>query len=318
MKNEFENLSLNSILSLVDLLAVTSLKDLVYIRRRFEDTALGFDETIRFLADLDLVEFDEEIIERTQGFQELLNKVAKVKSLVIQYIIELMLDSKNAISKTIQEYLSRFNLKGDGLVYKPVANVRRKESGIRNLLIEFGIIEYSDFEKFYYITEEYLAIFVKKAQDIYQSPNELEYLFNKQKEIGYAAELAILEYEKKRMEDCPKLLAEIQLISQINVKAGYDIRSCELESSEGDPIIRYIEVKAVSLTDFKFFWSRNEIEIAKKLGERYYLYLLPVLSQEAFDIIKLEIISNAYKNVFLSETNWPRVEELYSIRKNPM
>lgn len=33
-----------------------------------------------------------------------------------------------------------------------------------------------------------------------------------------------------------------------------------------EPVVKYIEVKAVSGKDFKFNWSRNEIEAAKKIN----------------------------------------------------
>ena len=278
---------------------------------------MDFDESLHFLAELNLVAFNEEIIERTDEFQQLIDQVGQEKSLAVQYIVKQMLNANNQISKSVQEYFSKFSLKGDDLIYKPIAKIRRKESGIRNLLIDFGILGYSDSEKFYYITDEYLPLFVKKSQGIYQSPNELEYLLKKQKELGSAAELVILGYEKKRLENNPKLVAEVQHISQRNVNAGYDIKSSELESSEENPIIRYIEVKAISLTDFRFFWSRNEIKVAKYYGERYYLYLLPVLSQGTFDIFKIAIISNAYKNVFLCSNTWRKTEELYSFSKDP-
>jgi len=315
MNNEFDNLSLNSILTLVELLAVTRSEELVYIRRRFEENALGFNETAKFLATMNLVQYDKEIIKRTQEFQDLLNKISLTKSLVVQYIIELMLDSNNIISRTVREYLSNFTINDDSLIYKPLSKQRRKESGIRNLLIEFGIIDYSDTERAYYIAEEYLPVLVKKAQILYQYPKELDYLLKKQKEIGAAAELAVFEYEKKRLEKRPEFLEEIQLISHVNVKAGYDIKSYELESSKDSPIFRYIEVKTVSLTDYKFFWSRNEIEVAKSYGERYYLYLLPVLKQGVFDLSKLDIIPNPYENVFHSKNKWAKVEELYSFSK---
>jgi len=315
MKNEFDRLSLKSIQLLVDLLIDTNSEDLGYIRRRFEENARGFDSTVNFLAALNLLEYDQDILNRTQELQKMNKQVSEEKSLIVQYLIELIFDSNNAISIVVKDYLSKFNLMGDALVYKPRAKIRRDESGIRNLLIEFGIVGYMDSERLYYITDEYLPVIVKKTQGLYHSQNELEFINNKQKEIGCAAELEVLKFEKKRLENRPELVGEVQLISQKNANAGYDILSCEFECSKKNPIFRYIEVKAVSLTDLRFFWTRNEIEVAKNLGERYYLYLLPVLRHGVFDILNLKVISNAYKNIFISYKEWKKTEELYSFRK---
>ena len=43
-----------------------------------------------------------------------------------------------------------------------------------------------------------------------------------------------------------------------------------------DECLDYIEVKAVSPNTFTFYWSQREVDVAKVLGQHYYLYLLPV------------------------------------------
>src|SRR3989339_352104 len=102
-----------------------------------------------------------------------------------------------------------------------------------------------------------------------------------------------------------------------NVLAGYDIKSFEnYFDNNSMRIRRYIEVKAVSLNDFKFYWSKNEMLVAKVYGERYYLYLLPVKSNNVFDFNKLMIVKNPFKNIYLNEFEWKKVEENISISKN--
>jgi len=73
-----------------------------------------------------------------------------------------------------------------------------------------------------------------------------------------------------------------------------------------------IEVKAVSVEDYKFFWSRNEIEVAKIFGEKYFLYLLPVISKNTFEMEKLKIIRNPFKNVYTNQLEWQKEEESVS------
>jgi 16S rRNA (guanine(966)-N(2))-methyltransferase RsmD len=62
----------------------------------------------------------------------------------------------------------------------------------------------------------------------------------------------------------------LKRISEIDVSAGYDIVS--FDSNKSQEPDRFIEVKAIS--NAGFYWSRNEYEIAKLKGEKYYLYLV--------------------------------------------
>ena len=129
-----------------------------------------------------------------------------------------------------------------------------------------------------------------------------------------AAELEILEYEKNRLSTYPELLAGFEHISQSDVNAGYDIKSFDLEPGvKGFAKPRYIEVKAVSKLNFKFIWTRNEIDKSKVSGNQYYLYLLPVISDKKFDIAGLKIINNPYEKVFKNKNYWEKREEQYSI-----
>ena len=59
--------------------------------------------------------------------------------------------------------------------------------------------------------------------------------------------------------------------------AGYDIKSFDLQAAQnGDKISIFIEVKAVSQLNYKFYWTRNEIEKASLYSKNYYLYLFPI------------------------------------------
>jgi hypothetical protein len=101
----------------------------------------------------------------------------------------------------------------------------------------------------------------------------------------------------------------------VDVRAGFDIKSWEIPTHEGEANERCIEVKAVSKEDFKFMWTSNEKEVASRLGDNYYLYLLPVIRDGEYDIDQLEIIQNPYKNVFLNEGVWTKSENVYTIWK---
>jgi hypothetical protein len=74
---------------------------------------------------------------------------------------------------------------------------------------------------------------------------------------------------------------------------------------------RLIEVKAVASIDFKFFWSRNEIETARAFPKNYFLYLVPV-SKSGFDLSRVRVIQNPFSKIYKNPNSWSRQEELVS------
>ena len=71
--------------------------------------------------------------------------------------------------------------------------------------------------------------------------------------------------------------------------------------------------EAVSKIDFKFFWSRNEINKAKSLKHTYYLYLLPVKDEDNFIIDELQILQDPYNHIFQTKNKWKNEVELISV-----
>ena len=96
-----------------------------------------------------------------------------------------------------------------------------------------------------------------------------------------------------------------------NVAAGYDIKSFESKQDKnGLAIPRFIEVKAVASINYRFYWTRNEIEVAKQLRNRYYLYLVPISGKNGIDIQGLMKIKDPYLNVYKTSLKWIRTDEL--------
>ncbi len=87
---------------------------------------------------------------------------------------------------------------------------------------------------------------------------------------GLLAEEWVLAKEKERLRSHP-LLDQVQRISDEDVSAGFDILSFASLSSLRHDL--HIEVKSYVGTR-RFFWSRNELEVAEELGEQYSLYLV--------------------------------------------
>ncbi|MGI6588950.1 MAG: DUF3883 domain-containing protein [Peptococcia bacterium] len=129
--------------------------------------------------------------------------------------------------------------------------------------------------------EKCVCISVEKTM----SPDELEKILKRQKEVGYIAEMLVIEYETEKLRKCGKgyLVNSIDWVSQRDCTAGYDIRSF---NENGDVI--YIEVKGTSGDCNQFEITKNELEKAKQLKETYFIYrVMYVDSQKKPEIVKL-------------------------------
>lgn len=89
-------------------------------------------------------------------------------------------------------------------------------------------------------------------------------------ELGDEGESWVLEFERRRLVGHP-LVDQITLVSKDDVTAGYDMVSFSGHSSLHYDL--FIEVKTYA-NDRRFFWSQNEINVAKQLGEQYAIYLV--------------------------------------------
>ncbi|MBI3850716.1 MAG: DUF3883 domain-containing protein [Verrucomicrobia bacterium] len=188
---------------------------------------------------------------------------------------------------------------------------RRRFSGVRNLLLDLEFLEQDADRPRYGISPQHLAEFLEARSKSPTSPIELQRILRAREKLGREAELEVLKFEAARLRNRPGLARRIKHVAAENVGAGYDILSFTESTTSAGFSDRLIEVKAVSLIDFKFYWSRNEIEAARVHGSNYFLYLVPV-SKKGFDMQKLKIIQNPFKRLYSDRESWLRQEELVS------
>jgi hypothetical protein len=124
---------------------------------------------------------------------------------------------------------------------------------------------------------------------------------------GYEAELYVEKYEKQRLFNHPSI-NKIRIISNLDVGAGYDIVSFNSNTSE--TIDRFIEVKSFAKY-LSFYWSRNEVEMARLKGDNYFLYLIDRSKMEDATYKPL-IIQNPFTTVFLAD-EWLKQENLWYV-----
>ena len=123
----------------------------------------------------------------------------------------------------------------------------------------------------------------------------------RKREVGDIGETLAMEYEMKRLAGHEDLTHRVEQVSRTDPYAGYDIASFDghLSSRCHD---RFIEVKATSGTQPKFFWSRNEIDKARKYSDKYWIYLWTDIEGSK----TLRMIQNPYVELF--ETGEPSPE----------
>jgi hypothetical protein len=101
------------------------------------------------------------------------------------------------------------------------------------------------------------------------SPDELEGILRKCREVGDGGEHFVYRHERRRLHNAGKsnLADKIDWVSQKAVGKGYDIKSFEID---GRP--RFIEVKATIGKSATFFMSNNEWAVATRLRSSYWIY----------------------------------------------
>lgn len=92
-------------------------------------------------------------------------------------------------------------------------------------------------------------------------------------EIGALAEDLIVKHEMDRLRGAghPVEAECVRRISAVRVNAGYDIESYDAAAHDMD-FDRFIEVKGSRGSDLRFIWTDNEMRIAKKYKDRYWIY----------------------------------------------
>lgn len=136
--------------------------------------------------------------------------------------------------------------------------------------------------------------------------DELKKSLEQQQTYGEEAEKFVLTYEHQRLEN----QKNIDWVAEYWTNAGYDIASYNNLTSEKQN--RFIEVKSYS-GSLSFFWSRNEIEVARLKKEKYFLYLVD-RSQTCSENYIPMIIQNPYQSI-LKNNKWDKRIEKYFISK---
>jgi hypothetical protein len=143
-----------------------------------------------------------------------------------------------------------------------------------------GVCE--EFDTGWAVTLPYARFVANLRANPAMDDSRLRAILEDQAELGRAAEILTVEWERKRLTGL-KAYAEAKLVRRIghlDLAAGYDVRSFNGVSSQFEAD-RLIEVKASRGTALRFFWTRNEYLTARRLRDRYFIYFLGGFSPAA-------------------------------------
>jgi hypothetical protein len=295
------------------IIAETKINQKSFIYQKYSDSAVCFDETLNFLKEINVARLVSDDLHLIKNISTLILSQPRFKEFILEHIFA----NRSEISSHLLDFLKLFSCISKQFIFRPTTQERVKFSSVRNLLIELDFIQLDNLQNSYIINQAYAHLFIDKINSKVVSKDQFKRDQFENEELGFAAERAVIDYEIKRLMDIQINPNEIVHIAQQNISAGYDIQSFEdYLDIESRRIVRYIEVKAVSIIDYSFFWSRNEIDMSRILRESYYLYLLPVKSGKLFELENLKIICDPFMNVYKNINEWHNNVEVISVRKN--
>ncbi len=289
-----KNITFDSVYELLNICCKYSVHDIDYIKKQFEYNFTKFEENIDFLKQIGLVEYSEKEI-----------KVKIKHPLKKDQIIKKISKNLRKIPE-ITEFLDNFDSEENYLVFKPSLNEIAKFVDVRKLLISFGFLEVNND-----ICKIVDKTIINSGKTI--SKDLFKKRIDNQAKIGEIAEKFVINFELEQAKKYPDVISDINIrqTSNINVYAGFDIESFDKDAAaQGRYRKIYIEVKAIFEGELKFYWSNNEILKAKKMGNKYYLYLVNVAMIKNKQENKITIISDPYNNIFLNPMWIQKIENI--------
>jgi len=291
------------ILILLHVIQASSSKNIDTIQRWYGLKSTDFYGTINFLRDINLLKLVDGEVKLLSEFK-IISTDQGLKNLVVTTLINCNSD----LNKYFGDFLIYFEENQGIYSLSQTLKDRLTNSGPRNFFISLGLLQFDSITNRYIASSEMSTIIQGAHRPL--SYRSFKTRIKQEEILGYNAEILILRAEKEKLHRHPDLQKKIVHMSQVDVTAGYDIRS--FSEQNGSFIKKYIEVKAVSKNDFRFFWSRNEINKSKIFGDLYYLYLIPISDRGEFETDNLKEIMNPYERVFKDNDSWINTVELTS------
>ncbi len=111
--------------------------------------------------------------------------------------------------------------------------------------------------------------FIEESKGL--TEEKLRQMLLEKEAVGDVGEELALAFEQNRLKTTGRVVEArcVRRISRVRVNAGYDIESF---TAAVDVFDRFIEVKAARGLEIRFFWTENEMKVAEKLRDKYWIY----------------------------------------------
>jgi len=295
----FENLNFDNVKNLYNL-CLENENNLNSVKTIYSRNNRHLQETLNFIIDINIIKIiDNKILINDPNL--------KLDNLILNKI------SKNPnYSFLVKNYLRNFTEDDNGVRrFLPNQGYNILTSSLRNFLISMNVLKYELDKISYYMDNNILDDYFKTVEF---SPTQLKHQLDRQIQIGLEAELLVLKKEKEKLKSINFDLTPDH-ISLRDVSAGFDIKTYKKINGKIEDI--FIEVKAVSSSNYKFHLSVGEYQTAIKFRDKYYLYLLPVdySEQDRFNYEKILKINDIEKNIINNKIYWNQQNDGFIINK---
>jgi len=217
-----------------------------------------------------------------------------------------------ADKELLREIFSTTHIRKDdrsGLISLTRSKIPMRLNGFITFLVNVGFFRKADLGKgVLVIRETFSEFFVDRVIPLINravakgrlSLAGLKQRIEAQEQSGREAELFVEVYEKRRLQG-HTFISEIRRVSDENVSLGYDVQS--FNSRQSLLVDRFIEVKSFTGNEYRFIWTRYEVEVAKEFGDAYFLYLVDKARMADTSYQPL-IMQNPYREVFDDQGPW--------------
>ncbi len=293
----FENIEVKNLVKLYNILE-NNIEYLDNAKLMYSKQNIYLRESLNFLIEIGLISVDGNNI-----------KIHDSSTGDVEDKIFYKISESSEFGLEVKEYLNNFINVNGTYSFKPDAIYNNATSHLRNFLIYAKKIVYENSE-YKVIDNKILELFLKNEY----SPKKLEKDLKDKKQLGDDAEKLVFRKEQEKVNSLGSSLIPDHVALR-DVTAGYDIQSFEKFDDNIEKI--YIEVKAVSKSNYKFHLSIKEKQTAIKFKDKYFIYLLPVdrSNPEKFDYNQLLRITNIDKSIFQNKLEWTVENDGFIISK---
>lgn len=280
------NISFFNLEKIYSLCSQTGIISLRHIKTVYSNQYRDFELHFNMLQEMRIVEVRDnriEVMVTEEGLKEFI-----IKRIFAQNIYD-----------PLAKFLLQFSL-SDGVYKLPSTKLMNIEfQSERKFLAQMGVIQ--EVEGVFYVCSDELQTRILMNKRI--TLEMLDKALVEQRNLGTDAENFVVEEEKKKATSFPNVIPmeSIYSVSKNAANAGFDIVSFNTQQAQqGKHEQIYIEVKTFSGGIKNFYWTHNEIQIAKLLARKYYLYIVENFNNR-FEISA--VVPNPY-DFFIVRDNW--------------